>query len=60
MEHWWSNTVKRKQKYLEENLSKLQLVHNKSCVDWPGIEPRDLHRESDNCLSLFQRYCNLY
>jgi len=40
--------VKRKLKYLEENLSKLKFVHNKSHVAWPGIELRDLHRESDN------------
>jgi hypothetical protein len=48
MEHWWSDTVKRKAKCLEENLCKLQFVHNKSPVDWPGIELSDLHRESDN------------
>lgn len=50
MEHWWSDTVKRKVKYLEENLSEFQFVHNKSHVDWLGIEPRDLHKESDDYL----------
>jgi hypothetical protein len=43
MEHWRNDTVKRKSKYSEENLLKLQFVHNKPQVDWPGIEPQDLH-----------------
>jgi len=33
MEHLWSDNVKRKPKYLEENLTKFQFVHNKSHVD---------------------------
>ena len=48
MELWWSGTIKRNLKYLEENLSKFQFVHNKSHVDWTGIEPMDLQRQSDN------------
>jgi hypothetical protein len=38
----WSDTMKRKPKYLEEILSNLLFVHNKCHVDWPGIKPRDL------------------
>jgi len=41
-----------KQKYSEKHLSQYHLVHHKSHVDWPGIEPGPhSDRPATNCLS---------
>jgi len=34
----YNDTVRRKQKYSEKNLSQYYFVHNKYHMDWPGIE----------------------
>jgi hypothetical protein len=33
MEHWWDDTDREKLKYLKENLSQCNFVHNKSHTD---------------------------
>lgn len=37
-EHWW-NDVSRKTKSLEKKLPQPRLVHHRSHVDWPVIDP---------------------
>jgi hypothetical protein len=39
MEHRWNEIDKGKPKYSGKNLSQCHFVHNKSHMDWPGIEP---------------------
>ena len=38
MEHWWNDNYRRRPKYAEKNHSHCCFVHEKSHVDWPGIE----------------------
>ena len=37
MEHWWNDTDKKKQKYLEKNLSQGYFVYHKYRKEWPGL-----------------------
>jgi hypothetical protein len=39
MEHRWNETDRGKPKYSEKNLSQCQFFHQKSHMDWSGIEP---------------------
>jgi hypothetical protein len=39
MEHRWNEIDRGKPKYSEKNLSQCHLVHHKSHMDRPGIEP---------------------
>jgi hypothetical protein len=43
MEHWRSDTDRRKPKYWEKHLSQLN-----SHMDWPGIELKPLQWEAGN------------
>jgi hypothetical protein len=38
MEHRWNEIDRGKPKYSGKNLSQCHFVHNKSHMDWPGIE----------------------
>jgi hypothetical protein len=39
MDHWWKDTDRRKQKYLDINLPQWPFDHHKSHIDWPEVEP---------------------
>jgi hypothetical protein len=39
MGHKWNDNGRVKTKYLAKNLSQCHFVHNKSNMDWLGIEP---------------------
>jgi hypothetical protein len=39
MEHRWNEIDRGKPKNSGKNLSQCHFVHNKSNMDWPGIEP---------------------
>ena len=38
MEQWWNYTERGKPKYSDKSLSQCQLVHQRSHMDWSGIE----------------------
>jgi hypothetical protein len=40
MQHWWSDSDRKKPKYFRENLSQCHSVYHKSYMGWLGIEPR--------------------
>jgi hypothetical protein len=39
VEQWWGDSIRRKTKWSERNLSSATFVRHKHHVDWPGIEP---------------------
>jgi hypothetical protein len=39
MDYWWTDAVRRKLKYTEQDIFQCHFVHCKSYMDWPGIEP---------------------
>jgi ribosomal protein L33 len=38
MEYWWNDTDRGKPKYSEKTQSEYHFFHQKSHMDWPGIE----------------------
>jgi hypothetical protein len=48
MEQWWNDTDMVKLKYSEKNLSQHHFVHQKSHIEWPGIEPGASHWEASD------------
>jgi hypothetical protein len=47
MDHWWNDSERGNWKYSDRNLSHCSLVHSKSHVNRPGIEPK-LKKEGQN------------
>jgi hypothetical protein len=39
IDYWWTDPVRRKLKYSEQDDFQCLFVHCKSKTDWPGIEP---------------------
>jgi hypothetical protein len=51
MEQQWNDNDREKSKNLEKNLFQRHFVHQKSCIDYPGVNP-SLYTEklATNCL----------
>jgi hypothetical protein len=61
MEHRWNEIDRGKPKYSGKNLSQYHFVHQKSHMDWPGIEPGPPRWEACfriTCQVKFRILCN--